>query len=188
MIDTDRIAPALAAQLTIALAYVLTFRLHTALPDLPGTAIASVIFIPSLVRVAGTLWTGPLAFVGLFAGSLIIAMQYPEYQAEALYHAVSSAGSAPLTYLIFTKIGLLNRATVPFKRPDAVAVFLFIAFYAVMNAGLHLIGLSILKGTLAPHLPYFLVMVAGDIIPPAGGFALYLGLKRLLRPKSRPRH
>lgn len=179
-------ARAIAIQLAIALSYVVLFRIQMAIPDIPGSAIASAIFIPSIVRVAGTLLAGPLAFFGLFGGSFMIAQQYPWYEAQAFYHAFASAASAPLTCVLFGLLGLVQCGRGHMRRPDPAIVFLFIACYAVMNAGLHMIGLSILKSEISPHIPYFLIMVAGDIIPPAGGFAAYLILKTRLPIRKPP--
>jgi hypothetical protein len=186
MLRGDVIVRQIAAQLATALAYVLTFRMQMALPDLPGTAIATIIFIPSLVRVGATLICGPIAFVGLFAGSLMIALESPHYQANVLWHAFSSAASAPLTALLFGQIGLMKAGRADSLRDPAV-IFPFIMSYAVINAGLHLIGLSVLTTAISPHLPFFLTMVVGDVIPPVLGFVAFWTIQRVLRARSQPR-
>lgn len=183
----DRIARFIAAQLAIAVAYAALFRLHLLLPDLPGTAFATIFFLPALVRIIGTLYCGPSAFLGLFAGSLIIALQSPSFQANALWHAIASAGSAPLIYWIFSKLGLFGTRP-PGLKVDVIVFLPFVLSYAVANAGLHLIGLSILTKAISPHLPYFLMMVAGDLIPPVLGFALYRAIRWYIGTGTLPKH
>lgn len=183
----DHAARMIAAQLTVAVTFVVAFRLQLLLPDLPGTAFATVFFIPSLVRIIATLYCGPTAFWGLFAGSLIIAFQSPSFQANALWHAVSSAASAPLIYWTFTKIGLLP-ARPPGFKVDMMVFLPFVLSYAAMNAGLHLIGLSILTAAISTHLPYFLTMVTGDLIPPLMGFGVYWAIRRAFWSGTLPKH
>jgi hypothetical protein len=80
-------------------------------------------------------------------------------------------------------VGLFPSGRSPL-RSDASILFLFIASYAVINAGLHLIGLTVAGAPLSQHLPYFLVMVAGDAIVPAVGFGGYFVVKRLIRSSN----
>lgn len=183
----ERAARLIAAQLVIAVAFVILFRVQLLLPDLPGTVFATIFFLPALVRIVATLYCGPIAFWGLFAGSLVIAVQSPSFQANALWHAVASAGSAPLVYWIFSKIGLFGDRPPGFKV-DAMVFLPFVLSYAATNAGLHLIGLSILTAAISPHLPYFLTMVAGDLIPPVMGFGLYWAIRRFISSGTLPKH
>lgn len=183
----DRAARFIAAQLTIAVAFVVLFRLQMMLPDLPGTAIATIFFLPAVVRTFATLYCGPAAFFGLFAGSLIIALPATPFQENALWHGLSSAGSAPLIYWIFAKLGLLPQRP-PGLRVDAMVFLPFVLSYAVTNAGLHLIGLSILTTAISPHLPYFLTMVTGDLIPPLLGFGLFWAFRHVFASGTPPKH
>lgn len=183
----DRAARFIAAQLTISVAFVVLFRVQMMLPDLPGTSFATIFFLPALVRVVSTLYLGPTAFFGLFAGSMVISLQSPWFQANALWHGISSAASAPVIYWIFAKIGLLPTRP-PGLKVDPMMVLPFVLSYAVTNAGLHLIGLSILTTAVSPHLPYFLTMIAGDLIPPLLGFGLFWAFRRAFRSGTLPKH
>lgn len=187
MPQEDRLVRSVAAQLAVAVAFVVLFRIQAMMPDLPGTAIATIFFLPALVRVIATLYLGPAAFFGLFGGSIIIALQSPSFQANALWHGLSSAASAPIVYWVFAKLGLLPRRP-PGLRVDVMVFLPFVLSYAVTNAGLHLIGLSILTAAISPHLPYFLTMVAGDLIPPLLGFGLFWAYRRAFRSGTLPKH
>jgi hypothetical protein len=183
MTRSEKFAREIALQLAIALAFFMTFQLQLAIPGIPGTDFAALIFIPALVRVLATLYGGPSAAIGLFIGSMLIMLKFAPYEPQMLWRAISSAASAPIAYLLFGLVGLFPSGRSPL-RSDASILFLFIASYAVINAGLHLIGLTVAGAPLSQHLPYFLVMVAGDAIVPAVGFGGYFIVKRLIRSSN----
>ncbi len=166
---------ATAVQLAVALAYALAYRLQATLPTVVGTETASIVFIPAVIRVAATMLSGSRAVAGLFAGSLLVALQSPLYEDNALWFAFISAASAPIAYELFVRLGLLSRS--PLRHIDSVMVMLFIASYAVINAGLHILSWGVIDGGIASHFPFFAVMVVGDIVPPAAGFAAFLALR-----------
>lgn len=186
--QNERLLRAVALQLAIAVCYVVAFRVQMALPPLPGSALAAIFFVPSVVRVFATLLTGGAAFFGLFAGSMIISLQVPVYEEHVWLHALASAGSAPFAVTLFRRLGLLpNRANL-LRAADTPMVLVFIASYAVVNAGMHLVGLATIDSALSSHLPYFLLMVAGDFLPAAGGFVLFRAASRLFGRNRAPLH
>ena len=65
---------------------------------------------------------------------------------------------------------------------------LFIASYAVINAGLHILSWGVLDRGIASHFPLFAVMVVGDIVPPAAGFAAFLALRWAFRLADAHKH
>ena len=71
----ERVLRATAVQLAVALAYALAYRLQATLPTVIGTETASIVFIPAVIRVAATMLSGSQAVAGLFAGSLVVALQ-----------------------------------------------------------------------------------------------------------------
>ena len=183
MTFSERLPREIALQLAIALAFFMAFQIQMAIPGIPGTDVASLIFIPALVRVFATLYAGPRAALGLFAGSILVMLKFLPYETHMLWRAFSSAMSAPMALILFGLLGLFPPGRSPLQG-DAPILLLFIACYAVINAGLHLVGLTVAGAPLAQHLPYFLVMVAGDVIVPVVGFAAYRGVKRLLRLRN----
>ena len=180
MTPSERIPREIASQLAIALAFFMTFQLQMAIPGIPGTDFAALIFIPAIVRVLATLYVGPSAAIGLFVGSLLVMLKFAPFETQTVWRAFSSAVSAPIAYSLFGLVGLFPSDRSPL-RSDASILLLFTACYAVINAGMHLIGLTVAGAPLSQHLPYFLVMVAGDMIVPIGGFGVYWVLKRLFR-------
>lgn len=182
----EQIPKTIAFQLAIAVAYALAYRVQSAMPLLAGTETASIIFIPALIRVAATALSGSLAVVGLFAGSLLVAVQSPIYEANALWFAFISAASAPLAYALFVQFGLLNRQ--PLREADPTMVILFIASYAVINAGLHILSWGVLHGGIASHFPFFVIMVVGDLVPPIAGFAAFRAIRWAFRLAGAHRH
>lgn len=175
----DRIPREIALQLAITLAFFLAFQMQLRLPDVPGTAVASLIFIPALVRVLATLYAGPRAVIGLFAGSLLVLLKFLPYEQQMLWRASASAISAPLALILFHMTGLFPRGRSPLRSEPSI-LFLFIGSYAVINAGLHLVGLTLVGEPIAHHLPYFLIMVAGDVIVPGVGFAVFFAFRHLM--------
>ncbi len=177
---SEKIARQLALQLAIALVYFIAFQMQLAIPGIPGTDFAALIFIPALVRVVATLYAGPSAAIGLFVGSMLVMLQFMPVEPQMLWRGISSATSAPLALMLFCCLGLFPSRGSPL-RSDATILFLFIASYAVINAGMHLIGLSVTEDAIGQHLPYFLVMVAGDTIVPLAEFGVYFAVKRLFQ-------
>lgn len=169
----------LATQLGIALAYVIAFQVQLRFPNIPGTDFAALIFIPALVRVAATLYLGPRAFFGLWAGSWLVSLTILESAHISYWELFSSAASAPFAFMMFRLLGLFPAGRDPLRHSDAMVVYLFIASYAVINAGFHLIGATMLGDPLSARLPYFPIMVMGDLIVPIGGFVAFLVVRRL---------
>ena len=182
----DRLPKTIAMQLAIAVAYALAYRIQALMPSEPGTETASILFVPAIVRVMGTMLTGGIAFVGLFTGSFLVYLQAPHLGAHAWWIAVASAASAPIAYTLFMRLGLFDAH--PLRKVDLPIVMLFIACYAVINAGLHMVALAVLTGGIASHFPYFAIMVVGDIVPPALGFAAFVAVRHIFRVVRPHRH
>ena len=96
----------IAAQLVIAVAYVMAFELQLRFPNIPGTDFASMLFIPALVRVAATLYLGPRAFLGLWAGSWLVSQTLMASAELSYWELFSSAASAPCAFIMFRLLGL----------------------------------------------------------------------------------
>ena len=182
----ERLPKIIALQLAIAVAYAPAYRVQAIMPSEPGTETASILFVPAILRVLGTMLSGSLAFIGLFTGSFLVYLQEPHLGPHAWWVAVASAASAPIAYELFMRLGLFDAQ--PLRTVDTPIVMLFIACYAVTNAGLHMVALALLTGGIASHFPYFAIMVVGDIVPPALGFAVLVAIRHAFRAVRPRRH